>query len=291
MPSLKSPYLEGILVSPTDKISPLRVSDNKILGAGYIVPIINGVPDFVEHMPSHCVDVSIDIPSSASPRAENLDYRNGGLNETPPSWFKEEARKYQVLKSAEKGILLDVGAGQGNRSSYAGLGFDYIASDVEFNSRQRGDGESDIDIVADTHSLPIRAECVSAINATAVIEHLYFPELAAREWYRVLKPGGCLVGSCSFLEGEHYDSQWHLTHLGLFRILSRAGFENILIYPGMSLWEMHSNSLYLGAPFHKRLGRLHRKIYLVLTKLLSSETPQARLLRNAAVLNFAATKI
>ena len=62
------------------------------------------------------------------------------------------------------------------------------------------------------------------------------------------------------------------------------------IYPGVSLWELHSGSIYFSLPGNPLLGRLHRKLYLFLTKLFGSESPDVRLLRHAAVLNFIAVK-
>ena len=99
-----------------------------------------------------------------------------------------------------------------------------------------------------------------------------------------------MIGSCSFLEGEHYDSQCHHSWLGLYRLLKTAGMKVLHIYPGLSLWEMHSYSFFLGLPGNKWMGRLQRMLYLALVSIKSKEPPQMRLLRNAAVLHFIAVK-
>ncbi len=99
-----------------------------------------------------------------------------------------------------------------------------------------------------------------------------------------------MIGSCAFLEGEHYDSQCHHSWLGLYRLLRIAGMEVLHIYPGLSLWEIHSNSIFFSLPGHKWMGRLHRMLYLWLVRFKSKESPQMRLLRHAAILHFAAFK-
>jgi SAM-dependent methyltransferase len=258
------------------------------MGASWTIPIVDGIPDFITYAPRTQRSLVFDIPLMEKPSLELL--KPPVIREGPPKWFKEEKYKYPLLKDHRKGVLLDAGCGQGNRSSFEKLGYEYIGLDISFNSQQRCRGPSDLDIVADCHRLPLPSGSIEAINITAVLEHLYCPPLAVREFNRVLKSGGLLVGSCSFLEGEHFDSQHHYSYLGLYRLLKYAGLEVTHIYPGLSLWEMHSYSLYFSLPAHRWMGKLHRKLYLVLMGLKSKESAQKRLLRHAAILHFVAFK-
>jgi 2-polyprenyl-3-methyl-5-hydroxy-6-metoxy-1,4-benzoquinol methylase len=92
----------------------------------------------------------------------------------------------------------------------------------------------------------VPAASFDAVIASEVIEHLENPRKVAREWYRILKPGGTLVLSTpnnesirslvSLLIRGHYvafqDSCYpaHITALlrkDLVRILSEAGFSNV----------------------------------------------------------------
>jgi SAM-dependent methyltransferase len=212
------------------------------------------------------------------------------MDETPPAWFGEERHKYGILKRHPKGVLLDAGCGQGNRVTFGKLGYDYIGLDICFNSGQRYEGSADVDVVSDCHRLPFPSNSIEVLNSAAVLEHLYWPALALHEVYRVLVPGGLLIGSCSFLEGEHFDSQYHYSWLGLYRLIKCNNLDVLHIYPGLSLWESHSNSIYFGLPGHKSMGKLHRIIYLGLVRLRSKEPAKMRLLRHAAILHFVAVK-
>jgi len=297
---LKNPQLSKVLVPPSrqdeknnsildTQNSILDIRSNEIFGAGYKVPIVEGVPDFVTYAPPSNFALTLKIPISDYPDDKILDFPTFDKSAVP-AWFNEEKNKFYFLKDVERGLLLDVGCGQGNRTTFEKLGFHYVGSDICFDSQQRSNEPPDVDLVADTHRLPIRNASIAAINSTAVIEHLYLPYAAVREWMRILKPGGLLVGSCSFLEAEHYDSQGHYTALGLYRLLRSAGFNVEYIYPGLSLWELHSYSIYFSLPFHKALGRLHKKIYLMLSEIKRRDSSREKLFKNAAIFNFVAKK-
>ena len=60
-----------------------------------------------------------------------------------------------------------------------------------------------MDVVADAHCLPYADESVDAIHSEAVFEHLYNPVKAAKEIYRVLKPGKKAYICTPFLQAYH----------------------------------------------------------------------------------------
>jgi SAM-dependent methyltransferase len=288
MGTLKNPKLLGLLRSPDDPDGePLKIEGDVLVNAGWLIPVVKGIPDFVTYAPPigkslDCVIPIKEIPPPAVLKLPDL--------EKAPKWFREDPYKYWLLKEHEKGFLLDVGCGQGNRETFEKLAYDYIGLDISFNSQQRQSGPADLDIVADCHRLPLPSNSIQVVNSTAVLEHLYWPAIAVQEITRVLNPGGLMIGSCSFLEGEHYESQCHFSWLGLYRLLKIAGLQVRCIYPGLSLWEIHSGSIYWGLPGHKCLGKWHRRLYLFLVKLKNKESPQMRLLRRAAALHFIAMK-
>ena len=288
--ALKHPKLLDLLSPPDNPDGgPLTPAQDQLLGAGWLVPVVNGVPDFVTHAPSVTRTLNYEIPIRQYPAPEVL--KSPPERKDVPEWFHEDNRFYDLLAEHNKGVLIDIGAGAGNRATYENLGYEYVASDISFNSRQRPyDGNADVDLVADCHRMPLKSECAEVVISTAVLEHVYCPPLVVAEVYRMLKPGGLFIGNCSFLEGEHFDSQYHHTHLGIYRLLAQARLRALHIFPGVSLWEIHSGSIYFSLPGNELLGRLHRKLYLWLVKLKGSEPPEKRLLRHAAVLNFIAVK-
>jgi SAM-dependent methyltransferase len=287
---LKCRFLSPILVPPDapDEGGTLAVDGDQLTGAGWTVPIVEGIPDFVSNAPTVRRSLSVSIPISDEPNSDVLQPPPDGG--PVPDWFTHDPYQYAVLAAHRRGLLLDAGSGQGSRASFQGLSYDYIGLDVSFNSRQRHQGFADIDIVADCHRMPFPQSTFEVIWSAAVIEHLYCPALFVREAFRTLKPGGLLIGHCAFLEAFHFKSQYHLSHLGLFRLLHGSGLVVQHIWPGQSLWEWHSGSIYFSLPFNTYLGRLHRKIYLALVGVKSKDSPSSRLMRSAAHFHFIAKK-
>jgi SAM-dependent methyltransferase len=62
------------------------------------------------------------------------------------------------------------------------LNSNYKTLDVDENTNP--------DIVADIHNIPLENESVDAIICASVLEHVENPLLAVKEMYRILKPGG-----------------------------------------------------------------------------------------------------
>jgi SAM-dependent methyltransferase len=93
------------------------------------------------------------------------------------------------------------------------------------------------DFVCDGHDLPFADGQFDVVTSVAVFEHLSDPYRAASEIFRVLKPGGTLIGSVAFLEPYHARSYFHMSPLGIREVLTRAGFSQIEIHPGWSYIE------------------------------------------------------
>lgn len=72
------------------------------------------------------------------------------------------------------------------------------------------------DIVGDIHNMPFADNSVDAIVCMAVFEHIEDPLKAAKELYRVLKPGGYCLFQAPFLyyyhpEKGYYNDYWRFT--------------------------------------------------------------------------------
>ena len=60
-----------------------------------------------------------------------------------------------------------------------------------------------VDVVADVQALPFRSSSIAAIECDAVLEHVVDPQLAVREMWRVLRPGGYLHVVVPFCQAFH----------------------------------------------------------------------------------------
>jgi SAM-dependent methyltransferase len=139
-----------------------------------------------------------------------------------------------VFESLPAGaVVVETGCGGGQlRHWVTGLGLCYLGTDVATTRvhdwLQTFGGA---DVLCDAHRLPLRDASVDVVYAAAVYEHLAFPQLAAAEVARVLKPGGYFLGSASFLEPWHDESYFHMTPNGTYQLLTGAGLRPSHIWP------------------------------------------------------------
>jgi SAM-dependent methyltransferase len=129
--------------------------------------------------------------------------------------------------------VLECGCGGGQMRGWViARGHDYVGTDISssrvFDWLQEHGGP---DLICDSHALPFREASFDLGYAAAVWEHLAFPQLATKEVFRVLKPGGYFLGSASFLEPWHDESYFHGSANGVFSMLRLAGFEAEAIWP------------------------------------------------------------
>jgi len=94
-------------------------------------------------------------------------------------------------------IALDVGCGTGLITYEFRRRFQrVVALDLNRWALSRMDGKPFVaKVQGDSESLPIQDESVETVVATEVVEHLEAPLKAAHEIFRVLKPGGTVIGS------------------------------------------------------------------------------------------------
>lgn len=81
---------------------------------------------------------------------------------------------------------------------------------------------SHLDYVVDAHAMPFVDNSFDYIYSLAVFEHLHSPWVAAKEIFRVLKPGGKVYVLTAFMQHVHgYPHHFfNMTHMGVERIFS-----------------------------------------------------------------------
>lgn len=194
----------------------------------------------------------------------------------------------ELLAAGARGRLLDVGAGHATFALLAhdtGRFDDVVATDlVRFADVPPAIGWIECDL---NESLPIPDESFDSLVAIEVIEHLENPWAVARDWYRVLRPGGIAVvttpnneslRSLLYLALRGHFAAFgeanfpaHLTALlrtDLRRVFAQAGFEVARFFPSGSgvvpslthlTWQQISGGLLAGIRFSDNVGCVVRR--------------------------------
>lgn len=126
------------------------------------------------------------------------------------AWLAEAARRESVSGARH---VLTIGAGGEVAEWLRELGIRALSLDID-PSRQP-------DILADAEAMTMVGDAsVDALFCVEVLEHVARPERAVAEFWRVLRPGGCLIGSTPFLLGIHdAPNDFHrFTRYGLQRL-------------------------------------------------------------------------
>jgi SAM-dependent methyltransferase len=156
--------------------------------------------------------------------------------------------------------VLDLGCGAGHsRDFFCSINpqCSWHGADVEASPELRAAGahSSAISFFDGVH-LPWDDASFDLVYSNQVLEHVRKPEALLADVLRVLKPGGALAGSVSYLEPYHSLSLFNYTPYGVITVLRDAGFHVAELRPGQDFWSVILRQMVGGNPRLSNLLRL-----------------------------------
>jgi SAM-dependent methyltransferase len=161
-----------------------------------------------------------------------------------------------VTRDQEQPTVLVVGGGTiggGVRALYTDPRIRLISFDIY--------GDSNVQFIADAHSIPLRDGIVDAVLVQAVLEHVLEPSSVVAEIHRVLRADGIVYAETPFLQHVH-EGPYDFTrftesgHRWLFRNFARED-SGVVTGPGVqAIWSI--GALVEAITRSSKIGRLAR---------------------------------
>jgi len=138
-------------------------------------------------------------------------------------------------KQFARGRLIDIGCGiKPYQQIFADCVTEHVGVDHELSLHDK----SNIDLLGTAYQIPVEDGSFDTAVCTAVLEHLEEPELALKECFRVLRPGGYAIYSVPFIWHLHEEPRdfYRFTKYGLEHIFKKAGFVIIELEALSGFW-------------------------------------------------------
>jgi SAM-dependent methyltransferase len=121
------------------------------------------------------------------------------------------------------GRLVDIGCGT---KPYEDLVSRYITEYIGVEHAGTPHGNEKVDIWATAYDIPVPDASFDSALCSCVLEHLEEPELALRECYRILKPGGVAMYEVPFIWHLHEQPRdfFRFSKFGVQYLFEKVGF-------------------------------------------------------------------
>ena len=156
--------------------------------------------------------------------------------------------------------VLDLGCGAGHsRDFFCSINAQcsWQGAEVEDSPELRAaEARSSAITFFDGVNLPWDNDSFDLVYSHQVLEHVRRPEALLGEVLRVLKPGGAMAGSVSYLEPYHSLSLFNYTPYGLITVLRDAGLHVAELRPGHDCFSVILRQMVGGSPGLSRFLRM-----------------------------------
>lgn len=181
--------------------------------------------------------------------------------------FSQKATEDFIIKTARKEIksgsrILDAGAGL---VKYKKFFQDCIYKTQDF--KQYGE----IDYISDIINIPVEEKSFDVIICTEVLEHLPRPDLAIKEFSRILKPGGQIYITAPLMSGIHqatYHYYGGFSEFWYLKYLNKYGFKEIDIKPKKGFFAFYGQETLRALLYVIKSNKWRYKVFAPLAFLL-----------------------
>jgi SAM-dependent methyltransferase len=147
--------------------------------------------------------------------------------------FQKNLSKYAKLYF--KGNLIDIGCGN---KPYENLLAPFVKEHMGLDHEDSFHDQSNVDLFGTAYEIPSSDASFDSALCSAVLEHLEEPEMAIRECFRVLKPGGYAIYSIPFIWHVHEEPRdfYRYSKYGIRYLFEKTGFEIVELQALSGFW-------------------------------------------------------